>query len=110
VTLNGVKTFTGGVVVGQGALKMATVKPLGDLANTITVYSGGALDVNGRPWQATPIFGRSSHGRQCTGALLNSAAPSSGSSSLNVTSGGDSSIGVTGSGSLILGAIAAILP
>ena len=44
--LSGDNTFTGGVTISNGILKAGSTTALGDVGNTITINSTGALDVN----------------------------------------------------------------
>jgi autotransporter-associated beta strand protein len=51
LTLNGVNTFAGGVVISEGILRAGSDLALGAVSNSVTVGSGGTLDINGRTLQ-----------------------------------------------------------
>jgi autotransporter-associated beta strand protein len=72
LSLSGTNTFTGGVIVSGGILRTQNTAALGNIANTITVSSGGSIDVYGTNLQGytnnITINGQISSD---TGALVN---------------------------------------
>lgn len=75
LTLSAANTFTGGVTITSGTLKLGLAGALGATANTTTVANGGTLDLNGinlASYGAITINGAGPNG---TGAaLINSGA------------------------------------
>jgi autotransporter-associated beta strand protein len=93
VTLGGANTFSGGVAINGGTLRITNNQALGANGNLITIAAGGALDLNGaqnasRDYQAV-IAGSGIGG---TGAIVNSSG-SLNSGLGSITLAGDAAIG-----------------
>lgn len=101
VSLSGANTFTGGVNVSNGTLRLGNNAALGGSAGAVVVSSGGTLDLNGRAVANTNALTLSGTGVSSGGALSNGSSTSASYAGL-VTLGGSASI-VAGSGDITLG-------
>lgn len=103
LVLSGTNTFSGGVVVGGGVLRTANTAALGNSSNTITVNSGGCIDVNRYNLQAytnnITINGQVSSD---TGALVNFGAEQL-DAFRKIALGSNASIGQNGGGRFDIG-------
>lgn len=96
MTLAGVNTYTGGVAVNEGTLRLANSQALGANGQSISVASGATLDLNGqltagRDYQVT-IAGTGVAGG---GAILNNGAGST-NGFRSVTLSGDATVAGSG--------------
>lgn len=96
MTLAGVNTYTGGVAVNDGTLRLANPQALGANGQSISVASGATLDLNGqlnagRDYQIT-IAGTGVGG---VGAILNNGAGST-NGFRSVTLSGDATVAGSG--------------
>jgi hypothetical protein len=89
-------TFTGGVTVSNGTLKVGSTTALGANASTVSVASGAVLDANGISMTNTNALTLNGAGSGAGGLLnsSNTAAVYKGA----VTLASDSTIGSTGTG------------
>ncbi len=103
--LTGNSTFTGGVTVNQGTIKIGSMTALGNRNtsfSTVTVASGGAVDFDG-VWDATYGYTIAGTGVGGTGALLNTGAAIglAYAQCSNIRLSADASIGGTGNWALL---------
>ena len=101
--LNGAGLYTGGTTITAGTLKVGHATALGATASTVSVASGGALDVNGITMTGTNALIINGTGISSGGALVNnnSSVPwslnsAAGTYAGTVTMASDSSIGGNG--------------
>lgn len=91
LTLSGTNTFKGTTTVSNGTLSLASNTALGNVANTTTVSSGAAININGAAVANAITLGGT--GMSSTGALTGTGTASL---SGNVTTTSNFSIGGTG--------------
>ncbi len=111
LTLSGANTFTGGVTIQQGTLKLGNAAGLGGSAGVVSVTSGAVLDLNGQTVVNTNALTLNGTGISNAGSLINSSATQAnyagavtlGSAGTTIGGAGDIQLngGVSGSTSLI---------
>jgi fibronectin-binding autotransporter adhesin len=96
LTLSGTNTFSGGLIVSNGTLKVGAVgnslfTPLGSYAGTVSVSNGGTLDLNGYTLGTSQALTINGAGYGSAGALTNTSVTAVTYSGL-ITLGSSSSI------------------
>lgn len=97
--LGGANTFTGGVAINGGVVKMLSTTALGANTANVTIASGGALDLGSLTANAINLGTRSvtiAGAGIGSGAIINSGTNDQQNAFTNVTLSADASIGGTG--------------
>jgi autotransporter-associated beta strand protein len=100
LTLSGSNTYTGGTIVSVGYLKVGSPTALGASTSSVTVQSGGALDLNGQTLTNSNPLTLNGTGVNGSGALINTSITGAAYPGL-LTLGSNTSI-VGGSGQIAI--------
>ena len=104
----GTNTFTGAILINSGTLKTSNSAALGVGSNTVTIASGGNLDLNGMTFGGSNTNALTISGSTSNSGLINSSLTNTATYTGTINATGNAVVGSSSGGSIILSGVVSV--